>query len=231
MSLPTNLPTTLPIALLETILTRIAPLFLIGAPNNPDAARDAAAHMLAAYHPETTQELRLAANIVAFSFQSLEALSQAATPDMSLTRVLRLRGSAVTLTRESAKAERRLAELQTARGNATTQPAETHPAEAQPAEAQPAEAQPAEPKRTETLAEPKPDTREPTPEPQIEKAIALIQDTAEIAATAEATNQSWDQAHENRQREARIAASLQRAEARVAALANTPTPSIPHSPA
>ena len=197
MSLPATLPATLPTALLETILTRLAPLFLIGAPNNPDAARQAAAHMLAAYHPETSEELRLAANIVAFSFQSLEALSQAATPDMSLTRILRLRGSAVTLTRESAKAERRLAELQTARRNAPTQPTATQSPEPQP------------------------------PEPKIEKAIALIQDTAQISAAAEASNQTWDQAHENRQREARIAASLQRAEARVAALANAPTQSVP----
>ena len=209
MSLPTNLPT----ALLETILTRVAPLFLIGAAGNPEAAREAAAHMLAAYHPETTEELRLAAHIVAFSFQSLEALSQAATPDMSLTRVLRLRGSAVTLTRESAKAQRHLDQLQHARRNAPTiEPTATQPAEL------------------------KPETPEPTPEPRIEKAIALIQDTAEIAAAAEASNQTWDQAHENRQREARIVASLQRAEARVAALANAPTQAVatqavPHNPA
>ena len=222
MPLPTNLPTSLPTALLETILTRIAPLFLIGAAGNLEAARDAAAHMLAAYHPETSDELRCAANIVAFSFQSLEALSQAANSDMSLTRILRLRGSAVTLTRESAKAERRLAELQTARRSAATQAPATQRTATQPPETQP--------------AEPQPETPEPTPEPRIEKAIALIQDTAEIAATAEATNQTWDQAHESRQRDARIAASLQRAEARVAALANAPTQAAPtqaapHSPA
>ena len=208
-----SLPTTLPAAVVETILTRIAPLFLIGAANNPEAARQAAAHMLAAYHPETTEELRLAANIVAFGFQSLEALSQAATPDMSLTRILRLRGSAVTLSRESAKAQRHLDQLQHARRNAPTiEPTATQPAEL------------------------KPETPGPTPEPRIEKAIALIQDTAEIAAAAEANNQTWDQAHEKRQHEARIVASLQRAEARVAALANAPTQAVatqavPHNPA
>ncbi|WP_428493391.1 hypothetical protein [Rhodopila sp.] len=212
MPLPINLPISLPTALVETILSRIAPLFLIGAANNPEAARHAAAHMLDAYHPETTEELRLAANIVAFGFQSLEALAQAATPDMSLTRILRLRGSAVTLSRESAKAERRLAELQTARRNAPAHPAATQPAAIQP-------------------AEPQPETPEPTPAPRIEKAIALIQDTAQIAATAQANNQTWDRAHEDRQREARIAASQQRAEARIAALANDATPAVPHSPA
>ncbi|WP_428491307.1 hypothetical protein [Rhodopila sp.] len=147
---------------------------------------------------------------MAFSFQSLEALSQAATADMSLTRILRLRGSAVTLSRESAKAERRLGELQTARRSApATQPTATQPTATQPTATQPLETQPE------------------IPQPRIEKAIALIQDTAEIAATAEASNQTWDQAHEQRQRDARIAASLQRAEARVAALASVPAQSVP----
>jgi hypothetical protein len=53
-------PTTLPAAILETVLTRLAALFLTGAGGNLTAARDAAAHMLAAYHPRTTDELRLA---------------------------------------------------------------------------------------------------------------------------------------------------------------------------
>ena len=75
-------------------------------------------------------ELRLAANIVSLSFQALEALSQAATPDMPLTRTLRLRGGAVSLSRESHKAQRRLDKLQTARRAGI-------PAEAQPNPAQP----------------------------------------------------------------------------------------------
>jgi hypothetical protein len=45
-------------------------------------------------------ELRLAANIVGFSFHALEALGQAATPEMPMTRILRLRSSAVSLSRE-----------------------------------------------------------------------------------------------------------------------------------
>jgi hypothetical protein len=176
-------PTTLPAAILETVLTRLAALFLTGAGGNLTAARDAAAHMLAAYHPRTTDELRLAANIVSFSFQALEALSQAASPDMSLTRVLRLRGSAVSLSRESAKAERRLTQLQN-----------TIPAQ--------------------------PGTEiQPEATPRIDKAIALIQDTGAIAAAAKTANLTWTQAYEQRQRDTRIAASLKRAEARIAAQA------------
>jgi len=188
---------TLPTVIVETVLTRLHTLFLTGAAGDPVAARHAAVHMLAAYHPETTDELRLAANIIAFSFQALEALAQAATPGMSLTRILRLRGGAVTLDRESAKAERRLAQLQAARQDAIPD----RPTESQP---------------------------EPEPEPQselrIQNAVALIQDTADVAASAEANNLTWNQAYDQRQREPRIAASLQRAEARTAALNNDPAP-------
>jgi hypothetical protein len=71
---------TLPTAVLETILIRLAALFLTGAAGDRTAAREAAAEMLAGYHPETEDELRLAANIIGFSFHALEALGQAATP-------------------------------------------------------------------------------------------------------------------------------------------------------
>ena len=83
-----------------------------------------------AYDPQTEDELRLAANIIGFSFQALEALSQAATPDMPLTRTLRLRGGAVSLSRESHKAQRRLDKLQAARRAGIR--AETQPEPPQP---------------------------------------------------------------------------------------------------
>jgi hypothetical protein len=183
---------TLPAAILETILARLAALFLIGANGDTAAARQAALQMLAAYHPKTEDELRLAANIVCFSFQALEALSQAAAPDLPLTRVLRLRSGAVSLSRESARAERRLSQLQNPRPRAISAQ--------QPEPAQPA--------------------------PKIEKAVALIQETGKIAAAAKANNLTWTQAYEERQREARIAASIKRAEARVAAMA-APLPNSP----
>ena len=184
------LPATLPAAILETILTRLATLFLTGASGDTAAARQAASQMLGAYHPETEDELRLAANIVCFSFQALEALSQAAAPDIPLTRIISLRSGAVSLSRESAKAERRLAQLQKARQQAI---------QAQPAEVRP---------------EPAP------PEPKVEKALALIQDTGAVTVAAKANGLTWTQTYEQRQRDQRIAASLKRAEARVAAQAN-----------
>jgi hypothetical protein len=109
MSVAPSLAKTLPDAILETVVIRLSALFLAGAAGDMTAARQAAAQMLSAYHPETEDELRLAANIISFSFQALEALGQAATPDMPLT--LRLRGSAVSLSRESHKAQRRLDKL------------------------------------------------------------------------------------------------------------------------
>lgn len=101
--------------ILDTVLARLALLFLAAAQGNEVVARHAAARMLSAYEPETEDELRIAANIISFSFHALEALSQAATADMPLTRILRLRGNAVSLSRESHKAERRLDHLQQAR--------------------------------------------------------------------------------------------------------------------
>ena len=42
--------------------------------------------MLAAYHPETPEQLHLAAEIISFSAHALEALAQAANPDLSLNQ-------------------------------------------------------------------------------------------------------------------------------------------------
>jgi hypothetical protein len=184
-----SLATTLPAAILETILTRLAALFLTGAAGDLTAARHAAAQMLGAYRPETEDEFRIAANIIGFSFHALEALGQAAAPGLPITRILRLRGSAVSLSRESQKAERRLDQLQNARRQGIrAQPADTRPEPAQP-------------------------------EPKIDKALDLIEDTNKITVAAKANGLTWTQAYEQRQREARIAASLKRAEARVAAQA------------
>jgi hypothetical protein len=170
---------TVPAAVLETILIRLAALFLIGAGGDMETARQAARVMLGAYHPETEEELSLAAQIISFSFQALEALSQAAAPDLPVTRVLRLRGGAVSLSRESAKAQRRLSQLQKDR-------------------------------RERTQAEPVP------PSPEIEHAHDLIQDTGPVLVAAKASGPTWTPTCEQRQRDMRIAASLKRAETRVA---------------
>jgi hypothetical protein len=76
----------LPQALLATILGRLVRLLLTAANNDETAARQAAIETLADYQPETAAELRLAANIVSFSLHALEALSQAASPDLSLAK-------------------------------------------------------------------------------------------------------------------------------------------------
>jgi hypothetical protein len=183
-------------AILDTILERLALLFLIGAAGDLVKAREAARQMLFAYHPETDDELLLAAELVGFSFHALEALSQAMTPDMPLTRVLRLRGSAVSLSRESHKAQRRLDRLQQAR-------------------------------REGIPAEPTP----PRPQPAVERAVAVIEDTRAVAAAAATKGQTWTQAYGQRQRDKRIAASLQRAEAKIAAQAAAALNAAAHPPA
>ena len=78
--------------------------------------------MLAAYKTETEEELHLAADIVSFGFHALEALSESAAPDLPLNNKLRLRGSAVSLSRQGHKARRKLDQLQRARATAPPQP-------------------------------------------------------------------------------------------------------------
>jgi hypothetical protein len=113
-------------AILDTILGRLALLFLSGANGDLTAARHAASRMLSAYEVHTTTELCLAAEIISFSLHALEALSQASHPDMPLTKILRLRGSAVSLSRESHKSQRKLDQLQKdRRAGRPARPAET----------------------------------------------------------------------------------------------------------
>ena len=171
-----------PPVVLETILTHLAGLFLAGAGNDATAARHAAAQMLTAYQPLTAEELCLAASIICFSFQALEALAQAADPNLPITRTLRLRSGAVSLNREANKARNQLTQLQKARQQAQPAPAE----QAQPVQPEP------QPTPATTLAMPA-------------KSPPSIQTEAD------------------RQQELRIAASLKRAEARVAACQNTAT--------
>ena len=107
-----SLPTTVARAILDTILGRLTSLFLTGANGDTIVARDAASQMLSAYHAETEEELGLAADIISCRFQTLEALSDAAQPDLSLNKVLRLRGGAVGLSREGHKSQRKLDQVQ-----------------------------------------------------------------------------------------------------------------------
>lgn len=187
--------TIFPAALLETILAPLIALFLPGAAGDAVAARHAASQMLSAYHPENDDELRLAAKIVGFSIQALQALGQAATPDMPLTRILRLRSGAVSLSRASEKAQRRLECLR----KAAQQDVLVKPAESRP---EPAPSERAKPERI------------------IENAAELVEDTRQVATVAKANGVSWTRAYEQRQQDLRIANSLKKAEARMAAFAD-----------
>jgi hypothetical protein len=122
-------------AMLATLIARLVPLFTGFA--SAEAARDAALAALLAYGPETEAEFALAAEIISFSLHSLDALARAIGPDVSLNQTLRLRGSAVSLSREAHKAQRKLDQMQKARrqGAPVTAAAETVRVEAQPSPA------------------------------------------------------------------------------------------------
>jgi hypothetical protein len=128
-----SFPTSITPIILDTILGHLAPHFLTSTNGDLPSARHAASHILAAYNVETEEELRLAAEIVSFGFHALEALGQAAAPDLPLNKTLRLRGSAVSLSREAHKSQRKLDQLQRARRTATAAPqAQASPAPDKP---------------------------------------------------------------------------------------------------
>jgi hypothetical protein len=180
---------TLSTAILDTILGRLALLFLTGAGGDLAVARRAAAQMLAAYHAETEDELRLASEIISFSFHALEALSQAMTPGMSLNHILRLRGSAVSLSRASHNAQRKLDQLQKARraGCRAGQPSEV------------------EVPRAADLRSPPRVSQQKT-----ERALDLIEVTRDTLTAAKASGQTWTQGYQQRQRAKRMTANLEK---------------------
>ncbi len=116
------IPATITAPVLARILAVLAPLFLDAAGNDPEAARRAASDMLASYDPRNDREIRLAALIVAFSFATLDALSRAAEPGLSVSMVLRLRGNANALNRASELNERRLEAFRRQTSGMTTAP-------------------------------------------------------------------------------------------------------------
>ena len=132
MSLLASFPT----AILDTILGRLALLFIKGAADDLAAARCAAAEMLAAYRRKPWTNSTSPPKSFSFGMHALDALGQSAEPDTPPAKVLRLRGGAVSLSRESHKAQRRLDQLQNARRKATAaQPAEASATAAEPAPA------------------------------------------------------------------------------------------------
>jgi hypothetical protein len=99
MPQPTFLPVTITAVFLDKILTLLAPLFLAATGGDVSLAREAVRATLAGYNARTDDEVRLAALVVAFGFGALDALGQAANPDLSLNQVMRLRSNATALSR------------------------------------------------------------------------------------------------------------------------------------
>jgi hypothetical protein len=201
-----SLPATIAQVILDTIIGRLALLFLSGATGDITAAREAARQMLAAHSPETPDELTLAAEIISLQLHTLEALSSAADPDLPLNKVVRLRGSAVSLSRESHKARRRLDLLQRARlAGTTTQPAEAPTEGPAPQPAPIVEKAPLENAPTEKTLDP----------------VDAARQALNIAKHTGGAN--WQEAYQKRQIADRIAENLKKNRAQHAIL-TAPTP-------
>jgi len=213
MSLPANIAH----AIMETVLGRIALLFLSGASCDMPTARDAASQMLAAHNAATPDELTLAAEIVSLKFHALQALAEAAEPDLPRNNILRLRGSAVSLSRESHKSQRKLDQLQRAR--ATAQPATAQHATTQHATTQPVQT--------------------PAPQPAAnqaaEAALALVETAKQAIRIAQKSGgqrsggQTWSQQLQKRMTANRMAEKVRKQQAaynarQAAAAPPTPEP-------
>jgi hypothetical protein len=118
-------------AVLDKVLGTLALLFLASTGGDLTAARHAASRLLACHDVETEEELRLAADIVSFGFHALDALGQSMAPDLPLKEVIRLRGSACSLNRQSHSSQRKLDQLRRDR-LAAAQAEEPEPVEPPP---------------------------------------------------------------------------------------------------
>ncbi len=195
-----SIPTSIAQAAIDTVLIRLAVLFLVGAADDPIAARQAASQMLAAHKVETDEELRLAAEIISFSLHALEALSQASAPDLSLNKILRFRASAVSLSREAHKAQRKLDLLQRARRTGVPQPVEVQP------------------------MPPALDS------PQIDKPLELIQPKPEAPRTVpNNATKTWSQLFQKRETAKRITENLKKSQAQHANRPEHPISAIAQS--
>lgn len=106
----------------EQVMASLTPFFLDAASGNTAHARAAAEAMLEGYGARTTEQLQLAAQIIAFSFAALDSLRRsAAEPNLPIPIQLRLRGNANAMGR-SAQQCRRALELRR-KGAATPQTA------------------------------------------------------------------------------------------------------------
>ena len=226
-----SLPASIASAILDTILGRLAPLLLSGAAGDLAAARYAASRMLAAYDVQTEEEFRVAAEIISFGLHALEALSQSASPDLTLNQILRLRTSAVSLSRESHKWQRLLDKLQRARRAGAPQPAEAQAEVPAPQFDAPQSGAPqaGAPQAGAPQADPT-----PTPprsdqaiDPQIEQAIGLTEIIGDTIGTATRNDgQTWTQLYRQRLTAKRLAARELKRQRKQAARGNRPNAAI-----
>jgi hypothetical protein len=94
---------------LDHVLAFLIPLFLKGAGDDPALARRAAIELLESHNAATARELLLAAEIIAFSFATLDNLGKSmADPDMSISTRLRLRSNANALSRATERSRNNL---------------------------------------------------------------------------------------------------------------------------
>jgi hypothetical protein len=150
--------------ILSATINQIAPLLIQRTGCDEHASRAALTALLADYKPETNEEFTLAADIVHYRFLAVDNMARSVEPNLPLTKVLRLRGSAVSLSREAHKTQRKLDKLQFTRTRAVpepeAQPQLALPPAVMPNEPAPTEAAPAEPAKTEpaqiapTMADP-----------------------------------------------------------------------------
>ena len=96
----------IPANVIETVLAFIVRFILPVANDNMQQAREAAWHMLGDYRVRTSEELRLAGEIISFSLQALTALANAAEPGLSFQKICRYRAAAVSLKRSGTQAQR-----------------------------------------------------------------------------------------------------------------------------
>jgi hypothetical protein len=93
----------------EQVVSSLTPFFLDAARGNQDHARAAADAMLNGYGAQTTEDIQLAAQIIAFGFAALDSLCRsAAEPDLPVNIQLRLRGNANAMNRAAQQCRRAL---------------------------------------------------------------------------------------------------------------------------
>ena len=193
-----SFPTEIAQATLDTFIAPLALLFLTGACGDIAAAQYAASQMLAAYNAETPDELGLAAQAVSLQMQVLKALGDASEPDLSLNKILRLRGGAVSLSRESHKARRKLDQLQHARRTGIVVP--------------PDEVAPAQPVAVQAV----PSTQVQSVEAKArgDSALELIEAARDALQRAKKSGgRNWSQAFQKRETAKRMAENMRKKQA------------------